>query len=122
MYVRIYCKYVSQKFTNLRFLQSLLHAAMATQELPDKVDPMVLGGDNGDFTVVIQRLSDALKLNPNNYTLFSNRAAAYMGMGKYGNALADAKKVLELKPNWTKVCVCVCVCVYGRGCGCTRSL
>lgn len=75
---------------------------MATQDLPDNVDPLPLTTGSGDFTVVIQRLNDALRLNPNNYTLFSNRAAAYMGMGKYSNALADAKKVLELKPDWSK--------------------
>ena len=83
----------------------VVFAAMASQDLADRVDPLSLSGlgDNGDFSQVIERLSDALNLNPNNFTLYSNRAAAYMRVGKYSEALADANRALELKPDWTKV-------------------
>ena len=76
---------------------------MNSQELVDRVDQLSLHCTSGDFTQVIERLSEALRLNPGNYTLYSNRAAAYMRVGKFKEALTDAKKVLELKPDWTKV-------------------
>ena len=78
-------------------------AAMASQEV-DREPLNVSGlGDNGDFSQAIERLSDALNLNPTNVTLYSNRAAAYMRVCKYAEALNDANRALELKPDWTKV-------------------
>ena len=76
---------------------------MASQEV-DREHLNVSGlGDNGDFSQAIERLSDALNLNPTNVTLYSNRAAAYMRVCKYAEALNDANRALELKPDWTKV-------------------
>ena len=81
----------------------IVPAAMASQEV-DREPLNVSGlGDNGDFSQAIERLSDALNLNPTNVTLYSNRAAAYMRVCKYAEALKDANRVLELKPDWTKV-------------------
>ena len=76
---------------------------MASQEA--EREPLSVGGlgDNGDFSQAIERLSDALNLNPRNVTLYSNRAAAYMRVCKYSEALDDASRALELKPEWTKV-------------------
>jgi len=38
----------------------------------------------------------------NNPALFTNRAAAYAGMGDFENSLADASKSVELKEDWVK--------------------
>ena len=46
--------------------------------------------------------TQAIKLEPGNEVLYSNRAAAFHGLNKSGKALADADKCIELKPEWVK--------------------
>lgn len=60
--------------------------------------------DEGDFFLAIDRYTQAITLNRNNHVLFSNRSAAYARVGKYAEALEDAKRCHELKPDWPKVC------------------
>lgn len=50
----------------------------------------------------VQYYSDAIKLDPNNAVLFSNRSAAYAKAHKYELSLEDAEKAIQLKPNWGK--------------------
>ena len=38
---------------------------------------------------------------------YSNRAACYMMLGQYRDALADAKKCIELEPTFSKVCLMI---------------
>lgn len=64
--------------------------------------------DEGDFLLAIERYTAAITLNRNNHVLFSNRSAAYARVGKFAEALEDAKRCHELKPDWPKVCVNVC--------------
>ena len=59
--------------------------------------------DDTDFTQAIDQFTAAIELNRSNYTLYSNRSAAYIRLGRYAEALEDAKKTLELKPDWPKV-------------------
>ena len=59
--------------------------------------------DDTDFTQAIDQFTAAIELNRSNYTLYSNRSAAYIRLGRYTEALEDAKKTLELKPDWPKV-------------------
>ena len=59
--------------------------------------------DEGDFLQAIQRYTEAITLNKNNHTLFSNRSAAYARVGKFTEALEDAHRCHELKPDWPKV-------------------
>ena len=59
--------------------------------------------DDTDFTQAIDQFTAAIELNCSNYTLCSNRSAAYIRLGRYAEALEDAKKTLELKPDWPKV-------------------
>lgn len=56
----------------------------------------------GDFTSAVTHFSDAIALSPTNHVLYSNRSAAYASLHKYADALADAKKTVELKPDWAK--------------------
>ena len=59
--------------------------------------------DEMEFTQAIDQFTAAIELNRSNYTLYSNRSAAYIRLGRYAEALEDAKKTLELKPDWPKV-------------------
>ena len=59
--------------------------------------------DDTEFTQAIDQFTAAIELNRSNYTLYSNRLAAYIQLGRYAEALEDAKKTLELKPDWLKV-------------------
>ena len=68
--------------------------------------------EEGDFLQAIERYTEAISLNRNNHLLFYNRSAAYARVGKFSEALEDAKRCHELKPDWPKVCVHVHVCMY----------
>ena len=57
----------------------------------------------GDFDKAIKCYSEAIGLCPKNHVLFSNRSAAYAKKEKYSEALVDAKKIVQLKPDWGKV-------------------
>ena len=59
--------------------------------------------DDTDFAEAIEQFTAAIELNRSNYTLYSNWLAAYIRLGRYAEALEDAKKTLELKPDWPKV-------------------
>uniref|UniRef100_A0A7N2N6R3 Uncharacterized protein n=1 Tax=Quercus lobata TaxID=97700 RepID=A0A7N2N6R3_QUELO len=56
----------------------------------------------GDFPIAIRHFSEAINLPPTNHVLYSNRSAAYVSINKYFEALTDAKKTVELKPDWSK--------------------
>lgn len=57
----------------------------------------------GDFQQAIDRFTEAITLNRNDHVLFSNRSYAYAKMGRFTEALEDAKRCQELKPDWSKV-------------------
>ncbi|KAF3448392.1 hypothetical protein FNV43_RR09105 [Rhamnella rubrinervis] len=56
----------------------------------------------GDFNAAVSHFTDAIALSPINHVLYSNRSAAYASLNKYADALTDAKKTVELKPDWAK--------------------
>ncbi|KAJ8425804.1 hypothetical protein Cgig2_008853 [Carnegiea gigantea] len=46
--------------------------------------------------------TQAIKQDPKNPTLYSNRAAAFLNLAKLTKALADAEMTISLSPNWEK--------------------
>lgn len=61
------------------------------------------GQSEGDFQQAIERFTEAITLNRNDHVLFSNRSYAYAKMGHFTEALEDARRCQELKPDWPKV-------------------
>lgn len=55
-----------------------------------------------DFTSAVIHYTSAIALSPTNHILFSNRSAAYASLRNYADALSDAIKTVELKPDWAK--------------------
>nr|CAD7454303.1 unnamed protein product [Timema tahoe] len=56
----------------------------------------------GKFDEAIQNYTAAIALDGSNHVLYSNRSAAYAKAGKYAQALEDAEKTVQLKPDWGK--------------------
>ena len=52
----------------------------------------------GNFKSAIEFFDKAIKADPDNHILYSNRSAAYLSLGKGKLALQDAEKCIELNP------------------------
>jgi len=52
-----------------------------------------------DFAQAAQHYTDAINLDSTQSTYFSNRALAYIQLGKYEDALKDSEKAIQLAPN-----------------------
>lgn len=57
---------------------------------------------NKDFSKAVEHYTKAIDMYPDNYTYYSNRAAAYASSGSYEESLQDARKTVELNPTWSK--------------------
>ena len=60
----------------------------------------------GNSSRALELYSEAIKCDPENAALFSNRSAAYCKAEKYKEALTDAETAIQLKPQWSKVKNC----------------
>uniref|UniRef100_T1JJA0 Uncharacterized protein n=1 Tax=Strigamia maritima TaxID=126957 RepID=T1JJA0_STRMM len=69
------------------------------QELKDSGNEAVKAGNH---TEAIIHYTYALKLDPSQYQLYSNRSLAFLKLQQYYHALEDANKTIELKPDWAK--------------------
>ncbi|XP_050227137.1 hsp70-Hsp90 organizing protein 1-like [Mercurialis annua] len=56
----------------------------------------------GDFSTAVKHFTEAIALAPTNHVLYSNRSAAQASLHNYADALADAKRTVELKADWSK--------------------
>ncbi|XP_031097939.1 serine/threonine-protein phosphatase 5 [Ipomoea triloba] len=56
----------------------------------------------GNYLKAAALYTQAIKKDPSNPTLYSNRAAAFLHLVKLNKALADAEMTISLKPDWEK--------------------
>ncbi|CAH9104141.1 unnamed protein product [Cuscuta europaea] len=56
----------------------------------------------GNYLKAAALYTQAMKQDPSNPTLYSNRAAAFLHLVKLNKALADAEMTISLKPDWEK--------------------
>ena len=56
----------------------------------------------GDYPEAVEHFTKAIELNPSDHVYFSNRSGAYASLKDYENALIDADKCINLKPDWAK--------------------
>ncbi|CAM0949046.1 unnamed protein product [Alopecurus aequalis] len=57
---------------------------------------------SGSYLKAAALYTQAIKLDPDNAALYSNRAAAFLQLVKLNKALADADTTIKLKPEWEK--------------------
>ncbi|XP_062203036.1 uncharacterized protein LOC133905292 [Phragmites australis] len=57
---------------------------------------------SGNYLKAAALYTQAIKLDPDNPTLYSNRAAAFLQLVKLSKALSDAETTVKLKPQWEK--------------------
>lgn len=55
-----------------------------------------------DFARSAELYSEAIELDPTQHVFYSNRSAAYAAMGEYTKAEQDARKCIEMAPDFTK--------------------
>lgn len=55
-----------------------------------------------DYESAISYYSEAITIDPANHTLYSNRSGAYCANKNYKEAADDARKVIELRPEWAR--------------------
>ena len=63
-----------------------------------------------NFSKAIEHFTKAIDLGfKDAHVIYSNRSACYCGLRQYDDALADASKCIESKPDWGKVCSPHCI-------------
>jgi len=68
-------------------------------ELKDKGNVALQQGKLDD---AVKFYTEAINFDSTNHVLYSNRSAAHATAGRYEEALKDAEKTVELKPDWGK--------------------
>ncbi|KAL0870534.1 hypothetical protein ABMA27_005506 [Loxostege sticticalis] len=57
---------------------------------------------DGKFIEAVLHYTQAIKLDPNNYVLYSNRSFAFLKLDQHYLSLQDANETVRLQPQWAK--------------------
>ncbi|XP_045775887.1 hsp70-Hsp90 organizing protein 1-like [Maniola jurtina] len=57
---------------------------------------------NGKFIEAVLHYTQAIKMDPNNYVLYSNRSFAFLKLDQHYLSLQDANETVRLQPQWAK--------------------
>ncbi|XP_021937921.1 STI1-like protein [Zootermopsis nevadensis] len=74
-------------------------SAEEVQELKEKGNECVR---NKKYAESVFHYTHAIKLDPFNYSIYSNRSLALLKMQQFYFAIEDAKEAIRLKPDWAK--------------------
>lgn len=58
------------------------------------------------YEEAIFHYSHALKLDPLNYSIYSNRSLAFLRMQQHYLSMTDALQTIKIAPDWAKVRAC----------------
>ncbi|XP_045082925.1 tetratricopeptide repeat protein 28-like [Coregonus clupeaformis] len=75
---------------------------LSKAEFMERVQQSNEACQRGDFQAAVSLYGDALRADPQNCILYSNRSAAFLKLGRYQAALDDAVKARLLNPKWPK--------------------
>ncbi|XP_075979684.1 uncharacterized protein LOC142978927 [Anticarsia gemmatalis] len=56
----------------------------------------------GKFIEAVLHYTQAIKMDPNNYVLYSNRSFAFLKLDQHYLALQDANETVRIQPQWAK--------------------
>ena len=57
---------------------------------------------SGQYQKAVEHYSEAIRIDPQNVLVYSNRSLAYSKLKEYPSALADACKCVQIRPQWAK--------------------
>lgn len=58
---------------------------------------------DGKYIEAVLHYTQAIKMDPNNYLLYSNRSFAFLKLDQHYLSLQDANETVRLQPQWAKV-------------------
>lgn len=72
----------------------------SVEELKNKGNECV---KDDKFIEAVLHYTQAIKMDPNNYVLYSNRSFAFLKLDQHYLSLQDANETVRLQPQWAKV-------------------
>lgn len=66
---------------------------------------------DGKYIEAVLHYTQAIKMDPNNYLLYSNRSFAFLKLDQHYLSLQDANETVRLQPQWAKVRYFLCTFV-----------
>ena len=107
---------ISLKFSCKKKINSHYHTTLLIFSIAE--EKKKLGNDQykaQNYQSALKFYSDAISLCPDSPTYYGNRAACYMMLSNYTNALNDARTAVRLNPKFEKAYVRIAKCCVAKG-------